>query len=82
MMDHHQNRFKVCINCLLKADDPLSKEDESTFCAKVMPTYDSTDPKMPSGVCTSCRINLRSKKLNLMPLGDYSILTTSGEFHW
>ena len=58
--NHMQNRFKVCILCMRKAPHIISKLVAGQLRLQVqgLENYDPEDPKLPQGICNTCRANL------------------------
>lgn len=88
MEQHHQNRLKVCLNCLYKASRPVNPDEIKLFKDKAISNYDPTNEFMPLGICNNCRIRLhanndgRGNAPILSTLGNYEAICTTGKIAW
>ena len=79
---HEENRAKVCMACLLKANrGPASDSEKATFKESWLQNYSDGSAYMPTGICVSCQIRLTASfdkvpgKTPKMTIGDYSLIT-------
>ena len=82
--NHSQNRDKVCIACLLKADRGRASDVAlEKFRTHWLQNYDKGNPFSPTGICTSCHLRLfasydhKKGKTPKMFVGDYTKLIPS-----
>ena len=77
--NHQESRKAVCIICLQKSDGILSPTVKQRIVSIFSTDISFDDPKVPSGICTTCRVSLGQKakssesdKVLLPELHDFS----------
>ena len=74
--NHTENRKAVCILCFRKSKGSLSSTEERRISSFYGQDIDFQDPKVPSGICTTCRVHLACKEkgdeVTLPELHDFS----------
>lgn len=79
--DHLENRKKCCAICFLKADREISSTQENCIKEQISSDYDSSNPRLPSGICFDCRSKLNSNPLKLK-VPDYNKNCPDNHLKW
>jgi len=56
--NHEENRKSVCCVCMKKSDSPLTTKVIERIHKYIQNDIDFNDSRVPSGICTKCRLNL------------------------
>ena len=62
MEDHDKQRRKLCLICCSSANRPIPDSLIETIRDLLVPGYDPDYPRLPGGLCQSCRLGISSMK--------------------
>lgn len=59
--NHQESRKKVCLLCMRKSNEVISPSLQQKIIQKTSETFDFNDPRVPLGICSSCRLSFSSR---------------------